>query len=73
MADSTKYMTPLSDFDVARCRFHIYAATGERIKTLKSYIELCRFVYSNPNTRWEMEMLDQVQKENVDGSTTRSR
>ena len=70
MASSIEYMTPMSDEDVARCRFHIYAATGERIKTLKSYIELCRFIYSNPNTRWEMEMLDEVQKENVDGSTT---
>lgn len=73
MASSNEYMTPMSDKDVARCRFHIYAATGERIKTLKSYIELCRFIYSNPNTRWEMEMLDEVQKENVDGGTTRSR
>jgi hypothetical protein len=71
MANSNEYMTPMSDFDVARCRFHIYTATGERIKTLKSYIELCRFIYSNPNTRWEMEMLDEVQKENVDGSTTK--
>ena len=71
MADSNEYARPLSNEEVARCRFHIYAATGERIKTLKSYIELCRFVYSNPNTRWEMEMLDEVQKENVDGSTTK--
>ena len=71
MADSNEYCTPLSDFEVARCRFHIYAATGERIKTLKSYIELCRFVYSNPNTRWEMEMLDEVQKENLDGIPTK--
>jgi len=73
MGSSNEYRKPLSDEEVARCRFHIYAATGERIKTLKSYIELCRFIYSNPNTRWEMEMLDEVQKENVDGSTTRSR
>lgn len=73
MASSNEYRTPMSDEDVARCRFHVYAATGERIKTLKSYIDLCRFVYSNPNTRWEMEMLDEIEKENIDASTTRSR
>jgi hypothetical protein len=73
MGDSNEYRKPLSDEEVDRCRFHIYAATGERIKTLKSYIELCRFVYSNPTTRWEMVMLDEVQKESLNGSTTRSR
>lgn len=73
MANSNEYRTPMSDEDVARCRFHVYAATGERIKTLKSWIELCRFVYSHQGTRWEMEMLDKVEKENADASTTRSR
>ena len=73
MASSNEYNTLMSDEDVARCRFHVYAATGERIKTFKSFIELCRFVYSNPNTQWEMEMLDEGEKENTDASTTRSR
>jgi len=73
MGDSIKYSKPLSVEEADRCRFHVYAATGERIKTLKSYIELCRFIYSNPTTRWEMVMLDEVQKESLDASTTRSR
>ena len=71
MASSNEYSTPLSEQDCMKCRFHVYAATGERIKTFQWWHELCRFVYSNPNTRWEMEMLDEVQKENLDGSTTK--
>ena len=66
MGDSNEYLKPLNVEEAEKIRFHVYAETGERIQTFKWWTELCRFVYSNPTTRWEMVMLDEVQKESLD-------
>ena len=68
MASSeVEYAKPLSEEECKRLRFHAYSPDGIRIATFQWWVDLCRFVYSNPTTRWEMVILDEVQKESQDG------